>query len=479
MIVPSAGGECRDLTPGDIDSPPLTIDSGGFAFSPDSREICFCRNNAADTAVSTNNDLFTVDLATGAIMQITDNPGSDTSPAYSPDGRFIAYLTQLRPGYESDRAELMIYDRSGKTKKYLTDTLDRSIDDFVFAPDGKIIFFSCEDSGYRPLYSVAPLNPRPKKILDNITAGSIAAAGGDVFFVSESFNEPIDIYASASGRKTPRRLTSVNASFLLPFELKQAESVTYTGAAGTAIQGWVVKPSSFRPDKKYPLLVIIHGGPHDAHLNAFSYRWNAQVLANAGPFVIFLPNPRGSTGFGQAFCDGINKDWGGKVYIDIMTGVEYMAKQPFIDGEKVAAAGGSFGGYMVNWMAGRTDRFKALVCHAGLFNLPAFYGTTEELWFPEWEFGGCPWDTPESYEAWSPLANANNIKTPMLLIHGEQDYRVSISEAQQLFSILQRRHIPSKFLWFPDEGHSIQKPKNVMLWYSTVLSWLRQYLIES
>lgn len=477
MLVPASGGEARDLTAGGHDQPAFADPSRGFAFSPDSKEICFSRDVSENRATSTNSDLWTVDVATATATRLTNNPAADESPEYSRDGRFIAYRAQRRTGYESDRWELMLYDRNKKTTHSITGSLDRWVDRFAFAGDPGTVYFTAEESGRRPLFC-ATLSGSVKKVVDTVTADAPAAAGSEVVFVAQSFSEPADLHAVSMARKTPRRITSLNESLLAPFDLRPGESVTYPGAGGVAVQGWVVKPPAVDEGRKYPLLVLIHGGPQGAFLDGFSYRWNAQVFAQAG-FVVFMPNPRGSVGFGQDFVDGVNGDWGGRPYIDIMAGVDYVTKQPRVDGSRAGAAGGSFGGYMVNWIAGRTDRFKVLVSHAGVFNTFSFYATTEELWFPEWEFGGTPWANADGYGSWSPHLYAGSFKTPMLLTQGELDYRVPASESQQLFTILQRRGIPSQLLWFPDEGHLIEKPRNARIWYQTVISWLRTYLLES
>jgi len=241
------------------------------------------------------------------------------------------------------------------------------------------------------------------------------------------------------------------------------------------VQGWIIKPANFKDGEKYPLLFIVHGGPQGAFDDAWSYRWNAQVFANAG-YVVFMPNPRGSTGFGQQFTDDISKDWAGKVYEDLMRGADYAETLPYVDRARVGAAGASYGGYMMNWMLGHTTRFKAIVTHAGLYNLQSMYGATEELWFPEWEFGGTPYAKPELYEKLSPHRAASNFKTPTLVTHGELDFRVPVGEGLQLFTALQRQGVPSRLLLFPDEGHWILKPANSALWYHTVLDWMDKWV---
>jgi dipeptidyl aminopeptidase/acylaminoacyl peptidase len=266
----------------------------------------------------------------------------------------------------------------------------------------------------------------------------------------------------------------LNAESLSAFALKPAESVTFAGAGGTPVQAWIVKPNTFREGVKYPLLYLVHGGPQNAWNDGWTYRWNAQVFASAG-YVVFMPNPRGSTGFGQTFTDEISNDWGGKPFDDLMKGVDYAEKLPYVDAARKVAAGASYGGYMMNWFLGHTGRFKALVSHAGVFNLTSMYGATEELWFPEWDLGGTPWTNPEGYAKWSPHTYAKNFKTPTLVTHGELDYRVPVGEGLQLFTTLQRLGVPSRLLVFPDEGHWINKPQNAALWYRTFIEWMGKW----
>lgn len=477
MMIPASGGDARDLTPGNADSPASADEAMGFVFSPDSSEVCFSRSQGIGAPPPANPDLFIVEIASGGMTRLTDNPGDDADPAYSADGRYIAYRSRVGPSAGFGRWQLMLYDRLKKTTRPLTQSLDRWVNDFAFSEDGKTIYFSADDSGSTPLYAVN-LSGEVKKLPLAVTASAPIATRSEIIFRCESFREPADIYAVSPGKKNPRRITSLNADLLAPFALSPGESIHYPGAGGVPVQAWVVKPASFDPQKRYPLLLLIHDGPQAAAMDRFDFQWNAQVFANAG-FVVLLPNPRGSTGFGQSYVDAIHGDWGGRAYIDLMAGVEFMCKQPYVDGSRLGAAGGSFGGYMVNWIAGRTDRFKALVSHAGHYNFLSAYGTTDEPWSLEGEFGGTPWDHPDAYQTWSPHGYAGQIRTPMLITHGELDSHVPISESQQLFAALQRRKIPSRFLWFPDEGREIARPGNSRLWYAAVLSWLRTYLLES
>ncbi len=487
FVVSADGGAARDLTPGDFDAPPFSL--GGppdYAFSPDSRELAFARNTEKVEATSTNNDIFIVPVTGGEPQRITgDNKGSDQSPLYSPDGRYLAYRSQATAGFESARWRLMLYDRQTKKTRELLPRHDAYVEGFTFTPDGKRIYFVSGQRGRHPIYVVGVADGELTKVLDGFNDDvRVAPDGETLVFTRSSSIQPIEIYryAPEGGHRVVAQVTRTNDTFLAGFNLQVAEDVEWTGAGGTKIHGWLVKPANSSASPRHPLVVLIHGGPQGAWNDAWSYRWNPQIFASAG-YMVFMPNPRGSTGYGQQFTDDISGDWAGKVYTDIMNGVAQVAARPDVDRERIGAAGGSYGGYMVNWILGHNDdqrvKFKALVSHAGVFNLVSMYGVTEELWFPEWEFKGTPWDNPELYARWSPHLHAKNFKTPTLVTHGELDYRVPIGEGFQLFTYLQKQNVPSKLLYFPDEGHWILKPQNSALWYNTVLGWFDRYLKTS
>ncbi|HEY9401987.1 MAG TPA: S9 family peptidase, partial [Pyrinomonadaceae bacterium] len=488
FVVSSDGGAARDLTPGDFDAPPFSL--GGptdYAFSPDSRELAFARNTEKVEATSTNNDIFIVPLAGGEPQRITgDNKGSDQSPVYSPDGRYLAYRSQATAGFESARWRLMLYDRQTKKTRELTSKFDAYVEGFTFAPDGKHIYFVSGERGRHPIFMVSTEGDHLMKVLDGFNDDlKISADGKTLVFTRTSATLPTEIFRARLldpmrvDTNTVAQVTKTNDAYLAGFGLTPAEELTWEGGGGTKVSGWLIKPANFSAGKKYPLVVLIHGGPQGAWNDAWSYRWNPQIFASAG-YMVFMPNPRGSTGFGQQFTDEISGDWAGKVYTDIMNGVAQVASRPDVDRERVGAAGGSYGGYMVNWILGHNDdprvRFKALVSHAGVFNLVSMYGVTEELWFPEWEFKGTPWDNPELYTRWSPHLHAKNFKTPTLVTHGEIDFRVPIDQGLQLFTALQKQNVESKLVYFPDEGHWILKPANSEHWYSSVLAWLGKHL---
>jgi len=479
FVMPADGSTPpRDITPGKSDVPPFSL--GGpddYAFSPDGKEIAFVMKTDPVEAISTNSDVFTLDLtAPGATAkQITTNKGADSGPQYSPDGRWLTWRSQARAGFEADTWWLMLKDR--QTGALSMPTFNRSVDAWAFTPDSKSVFLLAEDDGGVHVFRSEIRASAPRLVMKDGSYGDaqVSADGKTLLFTRASLAAPSEIFKANVDGTGVTAVSSVNTAALAKFALKAGESVTFDGAAGAKVQAWIVKPNSFKDGERYPLLYLVHGGPQGAWTDGWTYRWNAQVFASAG-YVVFMPNPRGSTGFGQKFTDEISNDWGGKAFVDLMNGVDYAEKLPYVDGTKKVAAGASYGGYMMNWFLGHTDRFKAIVSHAGVFNLTSMYGVTEELWFPEWDLGGTPWTNPESYAKWSPHLFAKNFKTPTLVTHGELDFRVPVGEGLQLFTTLQRQGVPSKLLYFPDEGHWINKPQNSALWYRTFLEWMNRWI---
>jgi dipeptidyl aminopeptidase/acylaminoacyl peptidase len=428
-------------------------------------------------ATSTNMDLYVVPMKGGEAKRITVNAGADSGPAYSPDGRYIAYRSQARAGYESDRWRLALLERSTGVVTHLTESLDRAVAELRWSPDSSRLFFTTEDRGRAPIQFISVSGGVIRVAVSGDAHHSelgLTRDGKTMVYTAQSGSQPSTIYrASASGGPAVA-LTRINDPVLNEHHLGKLEEFWVEGAEKAQIQSFVLKPPDFSASRKYPVLMLIHGGPQGAWGEAWSYRWNPQVFAAAG-YVVVMPNPRGSTGYGQRFTDEISRDWGGRVYDDLMAVTDYAARQPWANPEKLTAAGGSYGGYMVNWILGHTNRFKALVSHAGVYDLRSMFGETEELWFPLWEFGGTPWDAPDDYTRWSPSEFAKNFKTPTLVIHGELDYRVPVGQGLQLFTALQLQEVPSKLLLFPDEGHWILKPQNSILWYNTFIGWLDQY----
>ena len=486
FVISVEGGTPRDLTPGaDYDVPPVQRgDAEDIAFSPDSKEICFTAVTDKMEAISTNGDLFLVPVSGGAEpKRITTNPGFDGHPSYSPDGRTIAYRAQFRAGYEADKWRLMLYDRQTGKHTNVNEGFDRSVEGMVWTPDSKTIYFLAEDRGHKPVFSVAATpGAEPRVILKDTFNSDLTLSrdGRMLVFTQSSLTTPAEAFAANADGSGVRQLTRHNAEKLAALDLNPAEHFWFDGAEGTRVHAMLVRPPGFDPARKYPLVLIAHGGPQTQWSDAWGYRWNPQMFAAPG-YVVLLINRRGSTGFGQKFTDEINVDYGGKPFVDLMKGVDYvLAKYPFVDGARMAAAGASYGGYMMNWFESQTKgRFKAIVTHASLYNLESMYGATEELWFPEWEMQGTPWTNRAAYEKWSPSRYAGEFgkyKTPTLVTHGELDFRVPYTEGLQMFTALQRQGVPSKLLIFPDEGHWILKPQNSELWYKTVLDWLATYL---
>ena len=486
FVVPVDGSrEPRDLTPGEADVPPFSL--GGpddYAFSPDSKELAFARKTDPVEAISTNTDLFLIDLTSPSAQprKITPNPAADAGPAYSPDGRYIAYRAQLCPGFEADRWQLMLYDRQSGAARSLTPSWDRSADGYVWAPDSKALYLTAENEGRVDIFRLKLGGGDPAPILMTGANGDlqITPDGRTLVFSQASLTAPAELFmAPLNGpdgqtMKGVKRLTDTNPG-LAAFRLRAAESVRYDGVGGARIQAWVVKPPDFQEGRKYPLLYLVHGGPQNSWEDAWTFRWNAQVFASAG-YVVVMPNPHGSTGFGQAFTDEISGDWGGQVYEDLMKGADFAETLPYVEKGRTGAAGGSFGGYMMDWFLGHTTRFRAIVTHSGVYNLTSMYGVTEELWFPEWDLKGTPWTNPELYAKFSPHTYAKNFKTPTLVMHGELDFRVPVGEGLQLFTTLQRLGVPSKMIEFPDEGHWINKPANSVLWYHEFIAWMDRWV---
>ena len=477
FTVPIAGGPAKDLTPGPHDVPPFSL--GGpddYAISPDSIELCFVMNAEDNPAMSTNSDLFAVPLAGGEAKKITVNLAADTSPLYSPDGKYLAYRAQARPGVESDRWRLVVMERTTGIATILTESLDRPVQSIIWASDSKRLFYTIEDRG-RVTLQLTPVTSAGSQTVvsgaSHIDDVQFTPDGKTMIYTEHSATRPVEIFKAAS-RSKPVPMTRLNDALLAEYATQVPEEFMVDGADKAKVQSLMVKPAGFDPKKKYPVLFLIHGGPEGAWGHSWTYRWNPQVFANAG-FVVVLPNPRGSTGFGQKFTDEIADEWGGKVYDDIMAVVDKIESEPWADKERFAAAGGSYGGYMVNWLLGHTTRFKAMVSHAGVFDLRSMAGETEELWFVNWEFKGMPWDAPDTYAKWSPSYFAKDFKTPTLVLHGELDYRVPVGQGMQLFTALQMQKVPSKMILFPDEGHWILKPQNSLLWYKSFIDWVTEF----
>jgi len=488
----------RDLTPGDYDAPVFSL--GGqddYAFSPDGQEICYTSNHDKNPAASTNNDLWIVSVSgdpAGSVpaKNITaDNPASDSTPLYSPDGRYIAYRAQQRPGYEADRFRLMLYDRKTGERKNLTEDFDRWVGSFTWSPDSKRIYFVAEDKGSSVLYWTGTDGMRDALLGGYNDSPTVTPDARWIVLTRMSLEHPSLIFkynmkfdpekAKPGLQKITEEnhfgdaLADPNEAVLAQVEMSPLESFWFPGANGDKVEGFLVKPPNFDASKKYPVKFLIHGGPQGAWGDDWSYRWNPELFAANG-YVVIMINFHGSTGYGQKFIDAIQGDWGGAPFEDLMKGLDFAEEHyGFIDKDRECALGASYGGYAINWILGHTDRFKCLVSHDGMFNAESAWGTTEELWFNDWEFKGTPYDNRALYQKWSPHHYAKNFKTPTLVIHGQKDYRLDVSEGFQLFTTLQMEGVPSKMLYFPDEGHWVLEPQNSQLWYKTVNDWVDRW----
>jgi len=514
----------RDLTPNDPhDVPPFSLEGGGgFDISPDSKELAFTENLDPEPATSTNADIFTLDLTDAAAkpVKVSTSPGGDFNPAYSPDGKWLAWRSQARAGYESDKFRLMLYDRAGKTIKDLLPNFKNWVDEFVWASNSQAVYFVSGNEGEAPVYSVGvdlgrvKIGSTANRLTQSGEYGDLHALSdgkslvaarqtvsrpGELVLLSDLNQWVIDTSTSdlapkdrgsheyvstATGHRTAgesQELTHLNDALLSTLDLDWLEPFWFAAADKVKVQGFIVAPPGFDASKKYPLKFLIHGGPQGAWGDSWSYRWNAELFAANG-YVVVMINPRGSTGYGQDFVDGVNGDWGGKPYTDLMTGLDYAEEHfPFIDKTRECALGASYGGYMANWILGHTDRFKCIVSHDGMFDAESAFGSTEEDWFNIWEFKGNPWDyygKPDAenpFRKWSPSLYAKNFKTPTLVVHSQLDYRLDVSEGFQLFDTLQLLKVPSKMLYFPDEGHWVMKPQNSQLWWKTVNDWVDEW----
>lgn len=478
-----AAGIPRNLTPGPRDGVPTSSTfSGGdeYDFSPDGTTLAHTAGPLPlrEEAWRTDHEILAVDPRHPDVNPPSltpTNPAADGLPRFSPDGKRLAYRAQRRAGYEADRWELWILDREQNRRRSLTENFDASVHSFDWSRDGQTLFFEADDRGSKAIWSVPSSGGEIRPLVQGAGNGELNLShdGRWLYFTRSQMTRPAEVYRVATTGGPPVPVTRFNEARVADWQRSEPESVMVAGADGTPVQMWILKPPGFEPTRKYPLVFWVHGGPQSVFADAWSYRWNPQLWAAQG-YVLALPNPRGSTGFGQKFTDEISHDWGGRVFVDLLACLKHLEQQPWVDTRRMAAAGGSFGGYMMNWFQGHTDKFKALVTHCGVYNFETMYGTTEELWFDEWEHG-VPWENPD-FSRDSPHRFASRFQTPNLIIHNELDFRVPVTQGTDLFTVLQRRGVPSKFLYFPDEGHWVLKPQNSELWHRTIFEWLAHYL---
>jgi len=485
FVRPAAGGDAVDVMAGmDADTP--SIPFGGpeeITFTPDSQAVVFsARDVGRREAWSTDFDLYlaAADGSEPPECLTEDNEARDTHPVFAPDGKTLAYLAMSRPGYESDQFHIVLRPWPRGPGRALTGSWDRSPAAICWSADGRQIYARATNTGHRSLFSVDVQNGSVRTVVKHGAVHAFAAAGDRIVYSLSTLRSPAELYSVTPARDgqaaSVKKLTDINAEKVAAARMGEYEQFNFLGANDETVYGYVVQPADFEPGKKYPVAFLIHGGPQGSFGNSFHYRWNPQAYAGAGYAAVMI-DFHGSTGYGQAFCDSIRGDWGGKPLVDLQKGlVAALERYPWLDGDRVAALGASFGGYMINWIAGNwPDRFRCLVNHDGNIDERMAWFDTEELWFPEWDHQGTPWDNPAGYEKHNPVNFVQNWKTPMLVIHGAQDFRVVDTQGLGTFNALQRRGIPSKLLYFPDENHWVLKPHNSIQWHETVIDWLDQW----
>ncbi|CAN5720467.1 S9 family peptidase [soil metagenome] len=482
------GFDCHDATPGDRDAYPTsdTFSVGDdFVFSPDGFYLIFTAAPAKEEAWSTNYDICRVSIRNTSKdwQELTsDNPAADNCPRFSPDGTKLAWRAQAKPGNEADKWDLKVADckpdgaLAGKAQVFPSGGADLAADFLWLGNEG--FAFTANRNALQPL-----LELNQNGLTDLVNTGTVlsvsaAPAKRILVYARATMSTPAEVWTINGGRQI--QITHHNDDLLARLELNTPESVAIPVEGGVKMQEWILKPPGFDESKKWPVAYIVHGGPQGSFSDDWYFRWNAQLWAAQG-YVVVMPNFRGSSGWGQKYVEEISGDWGGKAYRDLVAGIEYVKTLPYVDKDRMAAAGASFGGYMMNWFAVNdiAKEFKCLITHDGVYNFESMWGTTDELWFGEREYGGVPWSLPERYREFSPHAKAGNLgkyQTPMLVIHNDKDYRCPIGQGQELFTALQRQGVPSRFVNFPDEGHWVLKPANSRSWHGEVFGWLTKYV---
>ena len=474
------GDSVYQLTDGDRDIPTSIL--GGntdYALSPDGREVCYVMNCDSIPTLGTDNDLFVMSADGGKPRKITDNKGQDINPVYSSDGKYICYLSQARGGFESDQQDLILYNRKTGERINLTENFDRSIGGFIWSPESDFIYFQAIDRGCNKIWRVSIRNAKIECPFDNMVYKdiSISPNGKTMIAAGTLSDQPYEFYSFDLKSNKKTRLTNFTAEWRNRLDMNRSEQFWFSGFNGDSVQGFITFPPGLDSTRKYPLAFLIHGGPQWCWLEDFNYYgWNTQLTAAQGYIVVQI-NPHGSIGYGLAFKEYVSGNWGKGDYDDLMLGLDYVLKAyPYIDSTRMAALGRSYGGFMTNWINGHNDRFKCLITIDGSFDQISGYYATDELWFPEWEYRGTPYTNREEYIRSSPSTYVENFNTPTLIIHGQKDYRIDVSEAFQMFTALQRRGVPSQLLYFPDEGHSIRKIINHRYVYEKQFEWLAKWL---
>lgn len=487
LLVDATSGEVvKDLTPGRWDSPTFSLSGGrGYDFSPDGKELVYVSNHDPDSASSTNADLWRVPADPEATIDETTavnltgaNDGWDGAPLHSPDGRWIAFLSQATPGYEADLFRLALYERSTGAVRYLTDraSFDDWVDDMAWLPGSSDLVFQAQIKGRTPLFRVAAAGGAPAEVLTDgfLDGWALTPDGAAVVYTRRTVGSPTEVFRLGfvgGGAGEPVRLTRFNAEVEAEVDLRPAEEIWVAGDGDYEVQVFLVKPHGFDPAKKYPLILNVHGGPQQQWVDSFRGDW--QVYPGKG-YVVAFPNPTGSPGRGQDFVDAIGCDWGGRVYRDVLKVADALERLPWVDRERMGAMGWSYGGYMMMWLAGHTDRFEALAAMMGVYDPPSMYGATEELWFPERDLCGTPWIS-EHYQRWAPSQFVANFKTPTLVLTGERDYRVPYTQSLQFFTALQKQGVPSRLVVFSDAGHW-PSWYEMAFYYNAHLDWFHRWL---
>lgn len=479
FLVDTRDGSMTDLTPGLFDAPPVSLASAhDFDIAPDGSEVVYVKNEDPDSAMSTDHNLYLVPAAGGKARVITHSPGLDSQPHYSPDGRFIAYTSMKTAGYESDQAALTVYERAAGSHLTLTPDLDLLVQSVRWAPDSENLYFTARDHGRLKVFSV-DLDGKIRTLVEEgyNTQLSPTPDGSRLVIARSRNHQPSELWSVVLKTGDLSRLTRLTDDSTAELDLPELEDFTFEGAGGTPVHGFIQRPPDFDPDRKYPMVLVIHGGPQGMWADRFMETWWTFPLISAPGYVGVFLNPRGSDGYGAQFKAEVSREYGGRCFEDLMKGVDAaIERYPFIDPDRMAVAGGSFGGYSTNWIMGHTDRFRCAVSHAGLFNLMSFFGATEELFYATWDMGDAPWKDPETFEKWSPHNHAQHFSTPTLVTHGELDYRVPFGESLQLFTALRHQGIPSRLVVFPDEGHVIGGAQNNVRWWREIHRWLGIYL---
>ena len=479
---PDMGGkadDAKDLTPGQATDSP-THPFGGMDevdISPDGKTVAFViRNSGKANAWETNTDVFLVAAdGRGKPVNVTaTNKAYDFSPTFSPDGKWLALKQMKRPGFEADRERISVIEIATRKTRVVTEAWDRSAGGLEWSADGKTIYTDTDNVGHHSIFAIDVASGAAKLLVEKGTNTSVQFAGDRIVYAHDSLKQPVELFTARLDGSEQRAITHFNDARVKKIEWGEPEQFSFKGAKGDTVYGWVVKPAGFKGGKA-PVAFLVHGGPQGSFGDHFHYRWNPQAYTGRGFAAVFI-DFHGSTGYGQAFTDAIRGDWGGAPYEDLMLGLDAaLAKYPFLDKDRMAALGASYGGYMINWIAGQTKRFKALVTHDGNIDERMAYFDTEELWFPEWEHGGTPWDNPAGYAKHNPIDFVKNWTTPTLVVHGGLDFRVVDTQGMSTFTALQRKGVPSRFLHFPDENHWVLKPQNSKLWHDEVLAWIEKW----